>query len=135
MSSGFDRLVCRYQFIVKLSCLHKYQLLFTDLNGDILVAQAAIFFTAGFEANAAAVSFALYEMAMQPDIQTRLREEILDALDKNEGKLTYEAVRDMEYLHMVVSGIALQSVLDHQYCTISTHFTNRSNIILFDTMR
>jgi cytochrome P450 family 6 len=92
-----------------LSCLHKYQLLFTDLNGDILVAQAAIFFTAGFEANATTISFALYELAMQPDVQIRLREEILDALDKNEGKLTYEAVRDMEYLHMVVSGIALQS--------------------------
>ncbi|KDR14000.1 Cytochrome P450 6k1 [Zootermopsis nevadensis] len=76
-----------------------------DFKGDILVAQAAIFFTAGFEANAAVIAFILYELAMQPHLQTRLREEILDAMDKNEGTLTYEAVRDMEYLHMVVSEV------------------------------
>jgi cytochrome P450 family 6 len=76
----------------------------SEFNGDILVAQAAIFFTAGFEANATIISFALYELAMQPCIQTRLREEILGAMGENEQKLTYEAVRDMEYLHMVVSG-------------------------------
>lgn len=74
-----------------------------QLEGDILVAQAAIFFTAGFESNASTTSFTLYELAMQPHLQTRLREEILHTLDKNEGQFTYEAIRDMEYLHMVIS--------------------------------
>jgi cytochrome P450 len=109
MSTGFDDLICRkiqylLQFTAKSSCLHQFKLLLADFKGDILVAQAAIFFTAGFEANAAIISFTFYELAMQPYIQTRLREEILDVVDKNEGKLTYEAIRDMEYLHMVVSG-------------------------------
>jgi cytochrome P450 family 6 len=79
-------------------------LLFAEFEGDIVVAQAAIFFTAGFESNASTTSFTLYELAMQPHLQTRLRAEILDVLDKNDGQLTYEAVRDMEYLHMVISG-------------------------------
>jgi cytochrome P450 family 6 len=88
-----------------------FNLLFTELEGDVLVAQAAIFFTAGFESNASTTSFTLYELAMQPHLQTRLREEILRVLDENEGEFTYEAVRDMEYLHMVISGT---TVLDHQ---------------------
>ncbi|KDR24549.1 hypothetical protein L798_15032 [Zootermopsis nevadensis] len=85
--------------------LHQFKIFFADFKGDILVAQAAIFFTAGFEANAATIAFILYELAMQPHLQTRLREEVLDAMDKNEGTLTYDGVRDMEYLHMVVSEV------------------------------
>lgn len=73
------------------------------LKGDILVAQAAIFFIAGFESQATTIAVTLYELAMQPHLQTRLRNEILDVIKKNQGKLPYEDVRDMEYMHMVVS--------------------------------
>jgi len=73
------------------------------LKGDTLVAQAAIFFIAGFESQATTTSFTLYELAMQPHLQTRLRNEILDVMKKNQGKLPYEDIRDMEYMHMVVS--------------------------------
>lgn len=74
-----------------------------DLTGDMLVAQAAIFFTAGFESSASTISFTLCELAMQPHLQSRLRNEILDVMEKNQGKLSYEDIRDMEYLNMVVS--------------------------------
>ena len=74
------------------------------LKGDMLVAQAAIFFTAGFESNATTISFTLCELAMQPHLQTRLRNEILAVMEKNQGRLPYEDIRDMEYMHMVVSG-------------------------------
>jgi hypothetical protein len=97
-----------------------FDLPFAEFDGDIVVAQAAIFFTAGFESNASTTSFTLYELAMQPHLQTRLRTEILDVLDKNEGQLTYEAVRDMEYLHMAISGTT--SCLDHQTVTNSVPY-------------
>jgi Cytochrome P450 len=80
-------------------------LFLAELKGDMLVAQAALFFTAGFESNATTTSFTLCELALQPDLQTRLRNEILDVMEKNQGKLPYEDVRDMEYMHMVVSGV------------------------------
>jgi cytochrome P450 family 6 len=81
-----------------------------ELKGDILEAQAATSLTVGSENIATITSFTLYELAMQPHLQTRLREEILEVLDKNQGKLTYEALRDMKYLNMVVSGISVASL-------------------------
>lgn len=56
------------------------------------MAQAAIFFTGGFETSSSAMSFTLYELAKNPDIQNRVRKEIFDTINKNEGKLTYEMV-------------------------------------------
>ncbi|XP_069675031.1 cytochrome P450 6k1-like [Periplaneta americana] len=74
-----------------------------EFNGDNLVAQAAIFFTAGFESNATTTSATLYELAMQPHLQTRLREEVIAAMEKDNGELTYDTIKDLEYLHMVIS--------------------------------
>jgi cytochrome P450 family 6 len=74
------------------------------LKGDMLVAQAALFFTAGFESSATVTSSTLYELAMQPHLQARLRKEILDVMAKNQGRLSYEDFKNMEYMHMVVSG-------------------------------
>ncbi|XP_014476945.1 PREDICTED: cytochrome P450 6k1-like isoform X2 [Dinoponera quadriceps] len=74
-----------------------------DLNGDDLVAQTMIFFTGGFETSSTAMSFALYELAMHPEMQDKLRKEIFDALNSSDGKITYDMVMTLPYLHMVVS--------------------------------
>lgn len=72
----------------------------------MLVAQASIFFTAGFETSSSTISFGLYELSKQPLVQQRLRDEICTTLLKNDDKqLTYEAVMQMEYLDQVVSEI------------------------------
>lgn len=39
-------------------------------EGDVLVAQASIFFTAGFETSSSALSFGLYELAKQVRIKS-----------------------------------------------------------------
>ncbi|NP_001165995.1 cytochrome P450 6AQ4 [Nasonia vitripennis] len=71
------------------------------LEGDALVAQAAIFFTGGFETSSTTMSFALYELARNPESQTKLRNEILNALETTGGKVTYEMMTTLPYLHMV----------------------------------
>jgi cytochrome P450 family 6 len=50
------------------------------------------------------MTFCLYEMAVNPDIQERVRSEINTVLDKHGGNITYESISDMEYLDKVVSG-------------------------------
>ncbi|CAG9824140.1 unnamed protein product [Phaedon cochleariae] len=71
-------------------------------NLDI-TAQALIFFFAGFDTVSSLMCFMAYELAVNPDIQTRLRQEIRETLDECNGKLTYEALLKMKYMDMVVS--------------------------------
>lgn len=45
-----------------------------------------------------------YELAVNPDLQIRLRYEVEETNKKCNGKLTYEALMKMKYLDMVVTG-------------------------------
>lgn len=72
-------------------------------DGDDLLAQAASFFSAGFETSSTTTTFALYELAMQLEIQNTLRQEIFEALKKSNGKITYDMVWSLPYLDMVMS--------------------------------
>ncbi|XP_068979726.1 cytochrome P450 6k1-like [Bombus flavifrons] len=84
---------------------HKNDETLTDytFDGDDLVAQAAVFFIAGFETSATTISFTLYELALNPDIQETLRAEIHDALANTDGKITYDMIMKLPYLDMVIS--------------------------------
>jgi cytochrome P450 len=66
-----------------------------------------IFFLAGFDAASTLLCFASHQLAMYPDVQSRLQDEIDMTLNNDGGKLTYEAVHSMKYLDMVVSGTVL----------------------------
>lgn len=41
---------------------------------------------------------------MNPEIQTKLRKNIKQTLDANDGKLAYDTLKDMKYLDMVING-------------------------------
>nr|NP_001352298.1 cytochrome P450 6k1-like [Trachymyrmex cornetzi] len=75
------------------------------LDGDDLLAQAAVFFVASYETSSTTMAFTLYELARHPEVQNRLRKEILNALDGTDGKITYNMVMSLPYLDMVVSEI------------------------------
>jgi cytochrome P450 family 6 len=50
------------------------------------------------------MTLALYELSLQPDIQHKLRSEITQVLEKHNEQVTYDGIREMTYLDMVVSG-------------------------------
>ncbi|XP_044731386.1 cytochrome P450 6k1-like isoform X2 [Chrysoperla carnea] len=68
------------------------------LDGDVLVAQIALFYAAGLNTSSAAMSFTCYSLSYNPEIQIKLRKEIQTVLARNGGKLTYESVFEMKYL-------------------------------------
>ncbi|KAJ3654759.1 hypothetical protein Zmor_013927 [Zophobas morio] len=71
------------------------------LDGDLLTSQAVIFFAAGFETSSSTMGFALHELACQPEIQTKLRKEIIE-ISKQHGGINYDSLKKMEYLEMCV---------------------------------
>lgn len=75
-------------------------------SDDEIVAQCFLFFFAGFESVSAAMSMACYELAINPEIQEKLLDEIrsLDASLDGEP-LTYEAIKGMKYMDQVVSEV------------------------------
>jgi cytochrome P450 len=71
---------------------------------DDTAAQALVFFLAGFDTTSTLLCFASHQLAVHPDIQSKLQEEIDKTLQEHGRKLTHEAVHSMKYLDMVVSG-------------------------------
>lgn len=70
----------------------------------MIASQAFVFFLAGFETSSTTMSHALYELAQNHKIQDRLREEINDEYSKNGGVLTYDNIKEMDYLDKVFKG-------------------------------
>jgi len=69
-----------------------------------LTAQAVGFFIDGFETSSKALSFALHELAMNPDVQIKLREELQNCFEPNDGKIDYDNIRKCTYLENVLHG-------------------------------
>lgn len=70
-----------------------------------LIAQAILFFLAGFETVSSAMAFALHELAINPDVQEKLVQEIKENEIKNGGKFDYNSIQNMKYMDMVVSEV------------------------------
>ncbi|KAH8389959.1 hypothetical protein KR200_004745, partial [Drosophila serrata] len=71
-------------------------------EGDILVAQAVLFFTAGFESSSSTMAFAMYELAKDADVQQRLRDEIKEALVESDGQVTLQMIESLVYMQMIL---------------------------------
>lgn len=73
------------------------------LSNQDITSQAMIFFFAGFDTVSTAMSFGSYELAVNKDVQDRLRQEIMET--QKDGKVTYEKLTQMKYMDMVISEV------------------------------
>ncbi|EDW89797.1 probable cytochrome P450 6w1 [Drosophila yakuba] len=73
-----------------------------EIDLDYLVAQAAIFQTAGFETSSSTMTLSLYELARNEALQERLREEIVDFFG-DDDHISYERIQEMPYLSQVIN--------------------------------
>ncbi|XP_027569035.2 cytochrome P450 3A29-like [Pipra filicauda] len=72
------------------------------LSDEEILAQALIFVFAGYETTSSTLSYIAYNLAIHPDVQQRLQDEV-DAYLPNKATPTYDAITQMEYLDMVVN--------------------------------
>lgn len=67
-----------------------------SLTNNFLAAQVFLFFAASFETSSITMAHMLYELALNQNIQNRLRQEIIDNLD-----FTYDNINKLDYLDKV----------------------------------
>ena len=75
-----------------------------SLTLEEIAAQAFVFFLAGFETSSSTMGFALYELAVNEDMQRKVRQEINDTLKRFNNELTYEGIKELKYLHQILHG-------------------------------
>ncbi|KAK9884799.1 hypothetical protein WA026_009027 [Henosepilachna vigintioctopunctata] len=76
---------------------------YEKLTFEEICAQSYLFFIAGFETSSATISFCLYSLAIHEDIQDKVRKEINEVINRNDGKLTYDSLAEMDYLENVIN--------------------------------
>ncbi|KAI8146009.1 cytochrome P-450 cyp509A1, partial [Fennellomyces sp. T-0311] len=77
------------------------------LTDEELLSNLCIFFLAGHDTTANALSYAAYYLAVNPDIQKKAREEAIRVLgdDKKDIKPTLDQLQDMPYINMVIKEV------------------------------
>lgn len=75
-----------------------------EITNEDITAHALVFFIGGLESVSSSISFTAYELAINPNVQEKLRREVHATLKECEGKVTYEAILNMKYMDMMVSG-------------------------------
>lgn len=76
-----------------------------QLTPDELAAESFLVYVGGFETSSTLITFTMYELALNPDIQSRLREEVVAGVDENDGKVTYDMIFGFKYLEMVINEV------------------------------
>ena len=68
-----------------------------------MASEGFLIYAAGFETSSTLMTFCCYELALNQDIQERLRNELKSRIEENDGQLTYELLFDLKYLDMVLN--------------------------------
>nr|WIT94147.1 cytochrome P450 monooxygenase CYP9AN7 [Euwallacea interjectus] len=71
-----------------------------EISNEDITAQALIFFFAGFDSVSSLMTFVAYELALNNEVQSKLREEVLSLQGKS---ISYEDIANMKYMDMVIS--------------------------------
>ncbi|CAO1430189.1 unnamed protein product [Diamesa tonsa] len=73
-----------------------------SLTFNQIAAQAFVFFLAGFETTSTAMTYCMYELSLNEELQEKARQSVKDAIVKH-GSLNYEAVAELRFLEQCVN--------------------------------
>ncbi|XP_017468838.1 PREDICTED: probable cytochrome P450 6d4 [Rhagoletis zephyria] len=67
---------------------------------DHIGAQGFIFYIAGQETTSSSAAFTIFELAQYPDLLARAKKEVDEVLERHNGQLSYDALREMSFLEL-----------------------------------
>ena len=73
-----------------------------SLTIEQIAAQSFIFFFAGFETSSTTLTYCLYELSINEELQEKARKHVKDAMEKHGGNLNYDSLNEMNYLEQCV---------------------------------
>lgn len=73
-------------------------------DDEDILSHAVGFYGDGFETSAITLTFLLYELATNLDVQKKLRDEVDEMMEKHSKDITYDVIQSMKYLDMVFWG-------------------------------
>uniref|UniRef100_T1H840 Uncharacterized protein n=1 Tax=Rhodnius prolixus TaxID=13249 RepID=T1H840_RHOPR len=73
-----------------------------SMHLGLMTAQCFVFFAAGFETSSSVLSYCLYELTVNEDIQDKVRSEVDEVLKRHNNVLSYQAYQEMTYLEQVL---------------------------------
>lgn len=94
------------------------------LTMEQIAAQSYIFFLAGYETSSNIMTFCMFELSLNEEIQEKARQSIRKTLEKHENKFTFDAINEMRYLeqclnetlrkHSAASNLQRVSIADYK---------------------
>ncbi len=73
-------------------------------NEDTIMSNMFAFFVGSFDTSSSTLTYCLYELALNRQIQEKLRKEIINASKKQDCVLSYASLNDLKYMDMVICG-------------------------------
>lgn len=73
-----------------------------NLSMEQITAQSFFYFVAGYETSSTTLTFCLYELSQNQELQEKARLKVLECLEKHHGEFTYEAVNDMTFVEQII---------------------------------
>lgn len=103
-----------------------------ELTTNEIAALSFDFLSAGYSDSTSILSYCIYELSMNADIQVKARKEIESVLEKYKGELTHDAVNEMDYCKLVIKGNLLQK---EKQALLLNFFFKFHLIIIKETLR
>ncbi|CAG9823199.1 unnamed protein product [Phaedon cochleariae] len=91
--------IVAHDFLQSASQLDSSQSIFNDVD---ITAHVASFFTDGYETSSRTTALLIFELALNKDVQQKLRAEIVEAYEQNGRQFDYESIMKLEYLDACV---------------------------------
>ncbi|CAO1392675.1 unnamed protein product [Diamesa serratosioi] len=73
------------------------------ITTEEIAAQAFIFFLAGFETSSTALTYCLYELSLNQEVQEKARQSVEKVMKNHDNEFSYEAMMEMDYIENCIN--------------------------------